>query len=368
MKKKVFVFWMTILLVICLGALESLAQNKPITLRISSGVGPKHCWTAGHLDIFASAIEKETGGRIKFNRYYAGELCSVGKSFECLKGGMIDVSDPFLSPYHAGLFPLSEVSMLPVVNTDSFMVTRAYQKLMDSKVPLKDNKTFYELEWGSKGLKAWPLGPTEGYSLSTTGLRFNKPEDFGGVPMRAGARLHLMLVKALGAVPVNMPGMEMYEAFSRGTIKGSVLSIPDWKAYGFQELIRYTAMGMNLGHFPGYLLMTQQSWEKLPPDTQKIWDRVARETAFDSAECWNSKVAPTMKESKEKYGAVFEDYKDLNPSVQKAITDACILTWKTWMAEEEEKGNPARATAKLWSQFVIEEGGMLPKGVKELLK
>lgn len=340
---------------------------KTIKLRISSGVSAKHCWVAGHMDPFVEKMEKESNGRLKFYKFVAGELCKVGKSLECLKGGSIDVAAPFVTPYHAGVFPLTDVTMLPVLNTDSLNITRAYQKLFDSKVPLKDGKTFYELEVESQGLVAWPLGPTDAYVISTTGKRFNSADDIKGTPIRAGARAHLLFVNQLGATEVYMTGMDAYEAFSRGTIQGIVYSIPDWKAYGFTELIRYTITGVSLGHYPGYLAITKKKWDKLPDDIKQLWDKTAREMATESSKYWMSLATPTIKESKEKYGAVFEDVASLDPSVQAAINTAAINTWKAWIEEEEKKGHPARAVAKLWAQLVVEEGGKLPEGVEAVL-
>ena len=361
-------FVVLVVSLLAVGCFTSLAMaEETIKLRISSGVGSKHCWTAGHMQPFADAIEAQTNGKVKFYRFMAGELCKAGKGLECLRGGSADVVAPFLPPYHAGVFPLTDVTMLPVMNTNSVSITNAFQKMMDSKVPLKDGKTFYDLEVSGNGLKAWPLGPTQPYVISTAGKRFKTVEDIKGTPIRAGARMHLIFLEKFGATPVYMAAVDAYEAFSRGTIQGIIFSIPDWKAYGFTELIRYTITGLGLGHFPGYLAMTKETWDKLPEDVQKIWDQTARQMAIASANYWIKLSKPTMEESVTKYKAVFEDVKQLNPDVQKHIAQAGVETWRTWIEEEEKKGNPARATARLWAKLVQEQGGTLPAGVEQLL-
>lgn len=360
-----------VIMIVCLWSAWCFAgaalADGPIKLRISSGVSSKHCWTAGHMEPFADAIEAQTKGKVKFYRFVAGELCKAGKGLECLRGGSADVVAPFLPPYHAGVFPLTDVTMLPVMNTDAMSITKAFQALMDSKVPLKDGKTFYELEVSGNGLKAWPLGPTQPYVISTSGKRFKTVDDIKGTPIRAGARMHLIFIEKLGATAVYMTGMDAYEAFSRGAIQGIVFSIPDWKAYGFLELIKYTITGLGLGHFPGYMAMTAETWNKLPPDVQKTWDQTARKMAIESAKYWIKLSKPTVAESKNQYKAVFEDVKNLDPGVQKRIAQAGVETWKTWIQEEEKKGNPARATAKLWAKLVKEQGGVLPDGVETFL-
>lgn len=343
-------------------------DNKPIRLRISSGVGDKHCWTAGHMQPFADKVEARTNGKIVFQRFVAGELHKAGNELEALRGGSIDVAAPFLAPYHAGVFPLTDVSMMPVLNTTTIEAARAFQKLCDSKEILKDGKTFYQLEIESQGLVAWPLGPTEPYVISTTGKRFNSIQDIRGTPIRGGARAHLVFIKELGATEVYMTGMDAYEAFSRGAIQGIVYSIPDWKSYAFTEQIRYTITGISLGHWPSYIAVTKKTWDRFSDDVKKVWDETAREMVMESARYWVSLTEPTIKESKEQYKAVFEDVSNLNPEVQNAIAVAAVNTWKSWIEEEEAKGNPARATARLWAKYIVEEGGKLPDGVEEFLK
>lgn len=362
---KTSLFLWVVLMFVLIFTTSTYAQE--FKLRISSGVGDKHCWTAGHMMPFADAIEKRTNGRVKFTRFVAGELCKAGQEYECLKGGSVDVAAPFLAPYHAGMFPLSDVTMMPVMNTTTIEATRAFEKLVASKVPLKAGKTFYQLEIESRGLVAWPLGPTEPYYISTLGKRFNKVSDIKGTPIRGGAQATLSFIKAFGATPVYMTGMDTYEAFSRGTLQGIVYSIPDWKAYGFQELIKYTITGLSLGHWPSYLAVTKKTWDKFPADIQKIWNDTANEMAMESAKYWVSLRDPVMKEAKEKYKIVFEDISKLDPGVQKAIANAAVETWKSWITEIEGKGHPAKATARLWAQLITAEGGKLPPGVKEFL-
>jgi len=343
------------------------AAEEPIVLRISSGLNPLHIWDGDYLMPFADRMEAAFPGRLEFERFHAAELCPTGKELEGLKGGSIDVAAPFLAPYHAGVFPLTDVSMMPVQDTDSLKAARAFTKLMYSDVPLKDGKTFYQLELDPQGIKGWPLGPTEPYRISTSGKRFDTPEDFQGVPLRAGARAHCVYLEQLGVTVVSMVGMEIYESMSRGTIDGPIYSVPDWESYGLTELIKYTIVGIGLGHWPSYLAVTTETWDKLPSDIQAKWNEVALDVCEYSAKAWIAKGEPVMKENVEKHGGVFEDVRDLNPSVQEAMYDACVATWKTWIEEEEAKGNPALACAKLWATYIVEEGGTLPEGVAEYL-
>lgn len=344
------------------------AAAEEIKLVISAALPQKHMWVGHHMDPFADLIEKETGGRIAFDRYYAGELVSVGREYDGLTGHTIDVSAPFLAPYQEGRFPLSDVTQLPTLGTDSPMITRAFQKLLDSKEPLKDGKTFYELELTDNGLVGWPLGASQPYAISTTGKVLDDPSDFQGLPARGGATLHVIGIEKLGATPVYMPAAEAYEALSRGTIEGILLSIGDWRSYSVQELLKYTITGINMGSWESYLAMRKDSWDGMPDDLKEIWDRVARQAALDNAAYVVQQDEIMMKEASEQYGSQFVDIKTLSPEMQAHMAKAATETWKAWIDKMESEGEPGLATARLWARLITEEGGELPPGVAEILQ
>lgn len=342
-------------------------ETEPIKLRISAGLARVHFWVGNYLDPFADKIEAETNGQVTFERFYAGELVKVGRELDSL-GTTIDVAAPFLAPYHEGLFPLSDITHLPTIETNSVMVTEAFQKLVDSDVVLKDGKTFYQYEFDGKDMMAWPMGVTGGYVFSTVDKQFPTPESFSGVPLRAGSAVHMMFLESVGCTPVYMPAAEAYEALSRKTIDGIILSVGDWKSYGLQDVLRYSITGVNIGHWDSYLAMKKSTWDTLTPEVQELWDKTARELALENAAYIDNRDAEEMQSAKEQQNAVFQDVSELDPAVQEHISKAATETWKKWIEDLEGKGHPARATAKLWVELLKAEGGQVPEGVDALLQ
>lgn len=334
-------------------------------LVISAALSKPHIWVGSYMDPFADAIEKETD--IKFTRYYAGELVPLGRELDGLQSGTIDVSAPMLAPYHEGMFPLSDISQLPTFNTNSASVTRAFQKLLDSDVELKDGQTFYEYELGNKGLRAWALGASGPYALSTTGKEIQSPGDLKGMPMRAGSALHTMAVQQLGATPVTLPSAQAYEALSRGTINGMVSSIGDWKSYSFQEILKYTITGVSIGHWESYLTTTDAVWKQLTDTQRQAWDRIARETATVNARGIDQQDKE-VQDAAQQAGAVFVPITDLSAEMQEHISRAAGETWIHWIEQTEKDGHPAKAAAQLWAQLIREEGGTLPELAAQYLQ
>lgn len=338
------------------------AQAKDLT--ISASLAKVHMWVGQHMDPFADAMEAET--KLRFTRFYAGELVGVGRELDGIKGGTIDVAAPLLAPYHEGRFALSDVTQLPTYGTNSVMTTKAFQKLMDSTVALKDGKTFYQYEIADKGIRAWPLGASGAYAISTTSKVIREPQDLKGMPLRAGSALHTIVLQQLGATPVTMPAAQAYEALSRGTVDGLVLSVGDWKSYSFQDLLKYTITGVSLGHWESYLATTDEVWKGLSDDQRAAWDRIARKTALDNA-AFVDRQDVEVREMTEKAGSQFVAIDALPQAMQAHVAKAATNTWAQWVEQTEKKGHPGKATARLWAELVQAEGGRLPDGVADYL-
>jgi len=268
--------------------------------------------------------------------------------------------------YNEGRFPLSDITQLPTYGTNSVMQTKAFQKLLDSSVPLKNGKTFYQYEIADKGIHAWPLGATGPYALSTTGKALQNPGDMRGMPLRGGSMLHTIALQQLGATPVTMPNSQAYEALSRGTVNGLVSAIGDWKSYSFQELLKYTITGVSLGHWESYLSVSDVTWKGISTEDRQTWDRIAREIALQNAAGIDQQDIDVRQDA-EKRGSTFVPIEALPDEMRVHIAQAAANTWIQWIETTEKNGHPAKATAKLWAELIQAEGGQLPDGVAQYL-
>ena len=341
----------------------SQTTSRPLT--ISAGLSQTHFWVGNYMDPLADAIEAETD--LAFTRFYAGELVAVGGELDALDSGVISVAAPMLAPYHEGRFPLSDVTQLPTYGTDSGMITRAFQRLLASVAEVTEGKSFYYYEIADKGLVAWGLGATGAYAISTTGDELTRPADFRGMPVRAGSALHTIMLERLGVTPVTMPAAAAYEALSRGTIDGIILSIGDWVSYSLEELLTYTITDVAIGHWQSYLAMTERTWDGLTGEQRDTWDRVARAVATRNAEFIDAQDREVRARAHTS-GATFMAVQQLPAAMRDHIARAATETWIQWIEQTEGNGHPARATAVLWAELVLVQGGTLPEGVADYLE
>lgn len=337
------------------------AQN----LMISASLPQVHFWVGKYMDPFADAIEEQTD--ITMTRFYAGELTSVGRELDALQGGAVDVAAPLLAPYHEGAFPLSDVTQLPTIGTTSVTQTEAFIALMNSDEELADGKTFYEYEIDAKDIRAWPVATTAAYAISFADVEPESASALNGMPLRAGSALHTIFLDELGSTPVTMPSSQSYEALSRGTINGTILSIGDWKSYSLQDVLTYSITGVAVGHWGSYLAISDAGWEKLSDEQRETWAETAREIAMQNAEAIEAQETE-VREAAEADGSTFVDIGETSADLQDAINAASVNTWKRWVMQTEEAGHPGLATARLWASLTQEQGGELPEGVEEFLK
>lgn len=350
----------------CLSVAATGAQAGA-DLIMASSLPQVHFWVGKHMDLFADAIEERSHGDISFTRFYAGELTSVGRELDALQGGAIDVAAPLLAPYHEGAFPLSDVTQLPTVGTSSVTQTKAFLALMDSKTELADGKTFYDYEIAAKGIHAWPVGTTAAYAISFANKTPKSAADLKGMPLRAGSALHTIFLSELGATPVTMPSSASYEALSRGTVEGTILSIGDWRSYSLQDVLTYTVTGVAVGHWGSYLAISDTGWTGLSADEQKLWAETAREIALRNAELIEAQDTE-VREAAAAKGSTFADLSTIAPDLKAAIETASTATWRRWVEQTEAAGHPGLATARLWAKLVQDQGGKLPEGVAAYLE
>lgn len=339
-------------------------KDEGIKLRGSAIVNSESGWF-DQITPWMEQVKEETNGKVQFDVFTSGELVAAGHSYDALNSGKIDIELAMIPSYEPERFPLSEVTLLPLSKSDASIAAKAIEMLMESDVQLKDGKTYYQLEYEDNGLVAFPSLPTEEYLITTTGNHFNSADDLSKLRLRAGSRVHDIFVKNIGANSISMPAIELYEALSRKALDGSLISIADWTQYGFQDIFKYTLEGVTVGHFKFVVAMKKDKWESLPEDVQESMSRGLKETLDLGLKGWEVRRGEGSKMYEEK-GGQFLHINDVNPEVKDRLEQAIEQTWFSWIETLESAGHPGLETAKLWRDLIIQAGGDVPEGVKNL--
>lgn len=215
------------------------------------------------LDVWADKVEKDSGNRIKVERYPSMQL--GGKPPELMDQAIDGVADIVWTVvgYTPGRYPSTEVFELPFMMTNARAMSRAYWEMFEKH--MKDTE-FKDL----KILGTWVHGP----GLIHTADPVESPSDLSGMKIRGGSRSVNALMTQLGATPVGMPVPAVPEGLSKGVIDGTTIPWEVTAALKVPELVEnHTEFtGKALYTLTFVLAMNKAKYESLPDDLKKIID------------------------------------------------------------------------------------------------
>ena len=241
------------------------SAQQTVTLKFHTFMAPQSdVWLNMHKPWMAK-VEKESGGRIKFEAYPAMQLGGTPvQLYDQVKDGVVDVIWT-LPSNTAGRFPRVEVFELPFMLTNAEATSRAYWEYVQTMAPdeFKDVQVL-ALQVHGPGV------------IHTADKQVKTAEDMKGLKLRAPTRQVTKLLSALGATPIGMPLPAITDAMSKGTVNGGVIPWEVVKPTKVYELAKYHAefdpAGGGLYTTTFVLAMNKAKYNSLPPDLKKVID------------------------------------------------------------------------------------------------
>lgn len=242
-------------------ATTALAQD--VTLKLHQFLPAQANVPTLVLDVWADSVEKDSGGRIKVDRYPSMQL--GGRPPELMDQAIDGVADIIWTVvgYTPGRFPSTEVFELPFMMTDARSASRAYWEMFEEHMKDTEFKDVHILG-------TWVHGP----GMIHTKDPVVSPADLQGMKIRGGSRAVNSLLTKLGATPVGMPVPAVSEGLSKGVIDGTTIPWEVTKALKVPELVsNHTEFtGKALYTLTFVLAMNKEKYESLPADLQKVID------------------------------------------------------------------------------------------------
>lgn len=245
-------------------ALSGMAQQS-VTLKFHTFMAPQsNVWLTMHKP-WMEKVEKESGGRIKFEGYPAMQLGGTPvQLYDQAKDGVVDIVWT-LPGNTAGRFPRVEAFELPFIMSNAEATSKAYWEYVQTMAPdeFKDTKVI-ALHVHGPGV------------IHTADKAVKTTSDLRGLKVRAPTRQVTKLMGILGATPVGMPLPGIPDALSKGTITGCVIPwevVPSVKVH---ELTKFHAefdpSGGCLYTTTFVMAMNQAKYNSLAPDLRKVID------------------------------------------------------------------------------------------------
>ena len=242
----------------------SMAQAT-VTLKFHTFMAPtSNVWLNMH-KAWMDKVEKDSGGRIKFEGYPAMQLGGTPvQLYDQARDGVVDIVWT-LPANTAGRFPRIEVFELPFMMNNAEATSKAYWEYFQTQCPDEFKET--------QVLALHVHGPGMFHSA-------NKPiksaADLKGMKVRGPTRQITKMLASVGATPVGMPLPQIPDALSKGTIEACVIPwevVPSVKVH---ELTKYHSEFDNsagaLYTTTFVMAMNKARYESLAPDLKKVID------------------------------------------------------------------------------------------------
>ncbi|KAB2336215.1 hypothetical protein F7731_12005 [Cytobacillus depressus] len=230
-----------------------IADNLPKTHLIS---------TLGTLP-WIDRIEELGKGKIKVEYYPAEQLGKASSLLDIVKNKVADIA--LIGPQWIGdVMPLSSVSGNPGLVKDAVSGSRAFNKLVQEDL--------YELEFKPNKIKPLWAATTNPYQIVNSKHPVEAIKDFKGLKIRTADGLQEKIMHSWGVTAVTIPGPEMYTAWDRGTVDGTLLSLFSWPAYQLDSIAKYATVNASLSAFGLTFSVNEQVWNSWPKDVQDaVW-------------------------------------------------------------------------------------------------
>lgn len=243
------------------GATSAAAQE--VTLSMHQFLPPQANVPKLVLDVWADNVEKDSGGRIKVDRYPSMQL--GGKPPELMDQAIDGVADIVWTVvgYTPGRYPSTEVFELPFMMTNASAASRAYWEMFETHMKDTEFKDVHILG-------TWVHGP----GLIHANKEVRTPSDMEGLKIRGGSRLANALLEKVGATPVGMPVPAVPEGLSKGVIDGTTIPWEVTAALKIPELVsNHTEFTGNALYVLTFVLaMNKDRYDSLPDDLKKVID------------------------------------------------------------------------------------------------
>jgi TRAP-type C4-dicarboxylate transport system substrate-binding protein len=222
---------------------------------------------------FIKDLEARSGGELKIRLFTAGTLLTAPKIYDGVEEGIADIGFSNIG-YTFGRFRMTEALDLPLGFPNAWVSNHVANDFY---------REFKPKEWDKVHMLSMHTSPVN-VVLSATKPVY-KMEDLKGMTLR-GLGLIAEVVSALGGTPRSIAMPEAYEALQKKVISGLMIPMETLRAFRLAEVTKYATECWGIGQvYTFYLIMNKNTWNKLPPNIQKIFNEYPFEEKL--ATMWN---------------------------------------------------------------------------------
>ena len=331
--KKLSVISIVMLMVLFVYPLHSNAAT--INLKFASFFPPvapqSKLWNG-----FCEEVQKRTNGDVKIFFYPGGSLVDAMAMNDAIEEGIVDIGYT-VTGFTPGRFPVSEATIVQIGYPNAYITGRVGWDFYKNFKPKEWDKSHILSIGGTGPMCIWSTKP------------ISNQEQISGQKLR-GIGPVAEVTKLLGASPVGTPTGELYDAITKGVIVGAIMPAEAGRTWRLAEICKYVTLTWRV--FPAanvYVAMNKKSYEKLPPEINKVFNEISAEWNEKHVLLWNDAELAGYKFGKEK-DVTFIDL----PKAEAEKWKQNIIPLKTKYMEDMQKKGYSEEQILSWFKFLDE--------------
>ena len=245
---------------------------EPVTLSLGYPFAADHPLRVQVLDPWAEDVWEATGNTVGVEFHPEQALSTAAETYANVAAGGQDIGWA-LQGYSPGRFPATGVVEMPFVFGSAAEGTAALWALYEEFEALRGEYS------DVKVLGLWTSNPGDLWLVDGVA---SAVDDIAGLTLRAPSPVQSAVIRALGAIPVNMAAPDMRAAIDAGEIDGLLTVDTALATHNLTEVI---ASGTECRCYvlASFLVMNLDTWNGLSPDQQAAIDDVSARTVSASA-------------------------------------------------------------------------------------
>jgi TRAP-type transport system periplasmic protein len=228
-----------------------------IKLKLANFFPPMHK-NAQLMEKLCQDLNKKLAGKVEITQYSGGTLLTAPKMAAGVASGIADIGLAHCA-YSRGRFPVMEIMELPLGFPSGYIGTHVATDFYNKFKP-KEWDNYQPLMFSTSGTNI----------LQTLNKPVKTLEELKGLKIRGTGRVG-DLVKALGAIPMPVEMVDLYESLRRGVIDGTYTPMETLKGFKIGEVEKFTTTSWRVGNtYAFYVIMNKNKFNSLPADVQKV--------------------------------------------------------------------------------------------------
>ncbi len=275
MTNRVVSFITVVLLVFSLSGCSKKSDSTRRILKIGHSLDVEHPVHKALL-FMAEKLKEKSDGKVVLQIYPGEQLGSEREMIEQVQMGSIDMAKVSTSPLES-FVPIMSVFGVPYLFRDS----EHFWNVLEGPIGEKLKKAGENV-----GLKALCYYDAGSRSFYTKSKQILSPADLAGMKIRVQeSKTAMQMIEALGASPTPIAWGELYTSLQQGVVDGAENNPPSFYRSRHFEVCKHYSLDEHT-MVPDIVLISIQTWKKLPQDVQKIVQEAANESAKYQRQLW----------------------------------------------------------------------------------